>query len=203
MAVSNRFSRDATHELSVLGSVVAALGGSASLVAVFCGSHVLADTYGDYLASGYDRKLVESPIFDLQLLKPCLQKVSSSVFAPLDPFSMTEFFVTRLKGAEHGDWMMSRSSLRRAIITGQLCMPSFPEVISNTLDVGPFIWFTSRRLGKALKATTQWYYNFLCFIPVAISSCCFVLEEGNRWPLLHQQDGEKQLSPVSPDPRTL
>ena len=56
--VSDRFSCDAAHELSVLGSVVVAVGGSASLVAVSGGSRVLADTYGDYLGSGYDRKLV-------------------------------------------------------------------------------------------------------------------------------------------------
>ena len=47
VAVTDRFSIDATYELSVLGSVVAALGGSASLVAVSSGPHVLADTYGE------------------------------------------------------------------------------------------------------------------------------------------------------------
>ena len=34
VAITDRFAVDATHELSVLGSVVAAVGGSASLVAV-------------------------------------------------------------------------------------------------------------------------------------------------------------------------
>ena len=118
VSVADRFAVDATHELSMLGSVVSAVGGSASLVAVSGGSHVLGDTYRAYLGSGYSHKLVEYPIFDLRLLKRCLQKVSSSVFGSLDPLSMTEFFVTRLKRAEHRDWMMSRSSLRRAIITG-------------------------------------------------------------------------------------
>ena len=101
VTVTDRFAVDATHELSVLGSIVAAVGGSASLVAFFSGSHVLADTYGEYLGSGYTHKLVEYPTFDLCLLKRCLKKVSSSVFGSLDPFSMTEFSVTRLKGAEH------------------------------------------------------------------------------------------------------
>ena len=68
---------------------------------------MLADTYKEYLGSGYSHKLVEYPIFDLRLLKRCLQKVSSSVIGSLDPFSMTEFIVTRLKGVEHRDWMMS------------------------------------------------------------------------------------------------
>ena len=69
VAVTDRFSSDATHNLSVLGSVVAAVGGSASVFALFGGSHVLADTYGECLASGYSRKPVEYPVFDLRLLK--------------------------------------------------------------------------------------------------------------------------------------
>ena len=116
-------------------AVVTAAGSSASLVVISGGSHVLADTYKEYLGSGYSHKLVEYPIFDLRLLKRCLQKVSSSVFGSLDPFSMTEFIVTRLKGAEHRDWMMSRTSLRRAIITGELSMPSLVEVVSNIVEV--------------------------------------------------------------------
>ena len=99
----DRFSYDATHDWSVLGSVVTAVGGSASLVAVSDWSHVLGDIYGEYLGSGYSYKLVEYPVFDLRLLKRCLQKMSSSVFGSLDLFSMTEFFVTRLKRAEHRD----------------------------------------------------------------------------------------------------
>ena len=95
VAVSDRFLSDATHEMSVLGSVVAAVCSSASLVAVSCESHVLADTYGEYLGSGYNHMLVDYPIFDLRLLKRCLQKVSSSIFRSLDPFWMTEFIVTR------------------------------------------------------------------------------------------------------------
>ena len=139
VAVTDRFAVDATHELSILGSVVAAVGGSASLVALSGGSHVLADTYGEYLGSGYSHELVEYPVFDLRLLKRCLQKVSSSVFGSLDPFSMTEIIVIRLKGAEHRDWMMSLSSLRHAIITGELSMPSLLEVVSNIVEVWPFI----------------------------------------------------------------
>ena len=69
VAVTDRFAVDATHELSVLGSAVAAVGSSASLVAVSVGSHVLADTYGEYLGSGCSQKLVEYPVFDLHLLK--------------------------------------------------------------------------------------------------------------------------------------
>ena len=137
--VVDQYTIDATHEVAVLGSVVSAVGGSASLVAISGGSHVLADTYREYLGSGYSHKLVEYPIFDLRLLKRCLQKVPSSVFGFLDPFSMTEIIVTRLKGTEHRDWMMSRSSLRRAIITGELSMPSLVEVVSNIVEVWTLI----------------------------------------------------------------
>ena len=148
--VVDRFTVDATHDVAVLGSVVAAVGSSASLVAISGGSQVLADTYREYLGSGFSQKLVEYPIFDLRLLKRCLQKVSSSVVGSLDPFSMTKFIVTRLKGAEHRDWMMSmsRSSLRRAIITGQLSMPSLVEVVSNIVGVWPFIVVYLKETGR-------------------------------------------------------
>ena len=139
VAVTDRFAVDDTHELSVLESVVAAVSGSASLVAVSGGSHVLADTYGDYMGNGYNHKLLEYPVFDLRLPKRCLQKVSSSVVGSLDPFILTEFIVTRLKEAEHRDWMMSRSSLRRAIITGELSRPSLVQVVSNIAGDWPLV----------------------------------------------------------------
>ena len=146
--VTDRFAGDATHELSVLGSVVSAVGGSASLVAVSGGSHVLADTCGEYLGNWYTHKLGEYPIFDLRLSKRCLQKLYSSVFGSLDPFSMTEFMVKCLKGAEHPDWMMYRSSLRRAIITGELSMPSLVEVVSNIVGVWPLIVVYLKETGR-------------------------------------------------------
>ena len=132
VAVTDRFRSDDTHDLSVLGSVVAAVGGSASPAAISGG---LSDTYGEYLGSASIHNLVECPMFDLRLLKRCLQKVFSSVFESLDPFSITEIIATRFKGADHRDWMMSRSGLRRAIIKGELLMPSLAEVVSNIVGV--------------------------------------------------------------------
>ena len=152
VTVSDRSFSNATHKLSVLGSTVFALGGSASLVAVSGASHVLADTYGDYLGSGYDRNLVEYPIFDLRHPKRCMQKVFSFIFGSLAPFSLTKFIVTPLKGAERRDWMMSRSGHCRAIITGELSMPSLPEVVSNTVGV----WFL---IVVYLKETERWTYG--------------------------------------------
>ena len=118
---------------------MAEVGGSVSLVAVSGGSHALTDTYAEYMESGYSHKLVEYPVCDRHLLKQCLQKLSSSVFGSLDPFSVTKFIVIRLKGAEHRDWMMSRYSLLRAIITGELSMSSLVEAVSSILEMWPLI----------------------------------------------------------------
>ena len=61
---------------------------------------------------------------------------------------MMESFVTRLKGAEHRDWMMSRSSLRRAIITVELSMPSLVEVVSNIVGVWSLIEVYLKETGR-------------------------------------------------------
>ena len=69
------------------------------------------------------------------------------------PFSLTEFIVTRSKGKEFCDWMLSRSCLGRAIVTGELSMPSLLEVISNSVCVcGLSSWYTPMRLGEGLRA---------------------------------------------------
>ena len=163
MAVKDRLSSDTTHDLSVLASVVAAVGGSASLVAISGGSHMLADTYGEYLGSGYNQRLAGYPIFDLRLLKRCLQKISSSVFGSLDPFSITKIIFTRLKGAEHRDGMMSRSDLRRAIITGELSMPSLIEVVNNIVGVWLLIAVCLKESGRKTAGDSLVVYNFLHF----------------------------------------
>ena len=191
--VVDRFTVDATHKVAVLGSVVAAVGSSASLVAISGGSHVVADTYKEYLGSGYSHKLVEYPIFDLRLLMRCLQKVSSSVFGPFDPFSMTEFIVTRLKAAEHRDSMMSRTSLRRAIITGELSMPSLVEVVSNIVGVWPLIVVYLKETGRKTDGDSIVVEYILKFVSFSISTrpcCCFLFRRREsmaismsiRWP---------------------
>ena len=163
VAVTDRFAVDATHELSVRGSVVAAVNGSLSLLAVSGGSHVLADTYGENLESGYSHKLVWYPVFDLRLLKRCLQKVSSSLFGSLDPLSLTEFIFTRLKGAEHRDWTMSRSSLRHAIITGKLSIPSLVELDSNIVGMWPLIVVYLKETGRKTDGDSLVVYYLLLF----------------------------------------
>ena len=94
------------------------------------------------------RKLVEYTVLDLRLLKRCLQKVFPSLFGSLDPFLMTEFIVTRLKGAQHRDWMMSRPSLRHATITGELSMPAPVEIVSNIVGVWPLIVVYHKETGR-------------------------------------------------------
>ena len=47
VAFTDHSAINATHELSMLGSVVAAVSRSVSIVANSGGSHVLADTYGE------------------------------------------------------------------------------------------------------------------------------------------------------------
>ena len=136
------------HKLSVLGSVMAALGGWLTLVAVSSESHVLTDAYPDYLANGYNPKLVEYLIFGLRLPKRCLQKVSYSDFGSLDPFYNTEFIFTRLKGTELCDWMMSQSGLRRALITEELSMLSLLEIVSNIVGVWPPIVAYLKKTGS-------------------------------------------------------
>ena len=132
---SVRFPGDPTRELLVPGSVMAAASDLVPLVAVSGGWNVLADIYEDFLGSGYDRKPIEYTNFDLRLLKRCLQNVSLPVFGTLDPLSKTEFVISRLKRAEHRDWIMPHSGHCLAIITGELSMPSLVEVVGNIVGV--------------------------------------------------------------------
>ena len=48
---------------------------------------------------------------------------------------MTEFIVTRLRGAEHRDWMQLRQSLRRAIERSNLSLPDVLDVVKNIIGV--------------------------------------------------------------------
>ena len=148
VAIIDRYYGDANSELAILGKILSAVGSGASLVSLVGGSHTLVVCYREYLGSGYTKTLVDYPIFDVRLLKRCLQKTASVVFGTLDPFSMTEFIVTRLKGAEHRDWMQSRQSFRMAIETGDLCLPGLLDVVSNNIGVWPLIVSYLKETGK-------------------------------------------------------
>ena len=111
VAVLSKYSREASRDAAVHGQLLSVVGPSVSLVALVGGSHVLRDTNNELAGNGYREKLAEYPIFELRLLKRCLQKFGSVIFGSLDPFLMTEFIIVRLKGAEHKDWMASRHAL--------------------------------------------------------------------------------------------
>ena len=139
---------------------------------------MLAEVFASYLGGGYQAKLVEYPTFDLRLLKRCLQRTASSVFGSLDPFSLTEFVVNRLKGAETRDWMASRPALRRAIITNDLHMPGLVDVVANIAGVWPLIVSylkeTSRKdKGDSLVVRSFLVGNCLTRGSVPIILCCF------------------------------
>ena len=105
-------------------------------------------TYAEYLGKGYTERLVEYPTYDLRLQKRCPKKVVSSVFGCLDPISTTKFIINRLEGAEHRNSMLSRSSIRGAIIINDLQMPSPVEVDANNVDVWPLIVSYLKETGK-------------------------------------------------------
>ena len=112
------------------------------------GPHSLVEAYVNFLGSGYQQKLIEYPLFDLRLFKRCLQKTASRVFGTLDPYSMTEFIVTRLKGADSRDWMASRPALKKAILTSRLAMPELVDVVANIVGVWPLIVAFLKETGR-------------------------------------------------------
>ena len=184
----DRYHGDASSELVILGQVLCAVGIGASLVSISGGSHTLVESYKEYLGSGCMCGVLDYPTFDVKLMKRCLQKTASVVFGTLNPFSMTKFIVTRLKGAEHRDWMHSRQSLRRAIETGDLSLPGLVDVVNNIIGVWPLIVSYLKETGKKDSGDSL----VVCFSSLALiwrgchslfpSSC---LEKRDRWILLH------------------
>ena len=162
VGVIDRYHGDASSKLVILGQVLCAIGSGASLVSISGGSHTLVECYREYLRSGCMRGVLDYATFDVRLLKRCLQKTASTAFGTLDPFSMTEFIVTRLKGAEHCDWMHSRQSLRRAFETGDLSLPGLVDVVSNIIGVWPLIVSHLNETGKkdSSDSLVVWFSPF-------------------------------------------
>ena len=184
VAVLNRFSANTTLEATALGQIVDAVGPDTAVVSLHGGPHVLAEAFASYLGSGYHAKLAEYPTFDLRLLKRCLQRTVSSVFGGLDPFSLTEFVVKRLKGAESRDWMASRPALRKAIITNDLSMPGLVEVVANIVGVWPLIVSYLKETGRKDEADSLVVKSFPVGILPASWKCVhhfllFFLEKGD------------------------
>ena len=173
-AIIDRYYGDANSEVAILGIILSAVGGGASLVCLCGGSNTLVDCYTKYLGSGYTMTLVDYPIFDVRLLKRCLQKTASLVFGTLDPFSMTEFIVTQLKGAENRDWLQSKQSLRMAIETGDLSLPGLLDVVSNIIGVWPLIVSYLKETGKKDSGDSLVVWFFLLVSYSFNAHICFL-----------------------------
>ena len=148
VAVLNRFSANTSLEAAVFCKVLDAAGPGTAVVSLHGGPYVQAEAFASYLGSGYQAKLVEYPKFDLWLLKRCLQRTASSVFGSLEPFSLTEFVMNRLKGAETRGWMAPRPALRKAIITNGLSMPGLVKVVANIFGVWHLIVSYLKEIGR-------------------------------------------------------
>ena len=178
VAVLSRFSPNTTLKATVLGKILDAAGADTAMVSLHGGPHVLAEAFASYLGSRYQAKLIENPTFDLRLLKRCLQRTASSVFGSLDTFSLTEFVVNRLKGAETRDWMASRPALRKAIVTNHLSMPGLVDVVENIVGVWPLIVSYLKETGCNGEGDSLVVRSFLVGIcltrgGVTITLCCF------------------------------
>ena len=132
----------------VLGRVVDALGPDVSVASITAGSTVLVEAFCEYLCSGYLQELIDYPFFDLRLFRRCLQRTASSVFGSFDGLAMTEFIVNRLKSAKTRDWMSSRPTVKKAILTNDLSMPHLVDVVANIIGVWPLIGSYLKETGR-------------------------------------------------------
>ena len=184
----NRFSANTTLQATVLGKFLDSAGPDTAVVSLHAGPHVLAEAFASYLGRGYQAKLVEYATFDLRLLKRCLQRTASSVFGSLDSFSLTEFVVNRLEGAETRDLMASRPALRKVIITNDLSMPGLVDVVANIVGVRPLIVSYLKETGRKDEGDSLVVMPFPVGILPALWKCahhfcCFLEEGGGRVPV--------------------
>ena len=139
-------SSDPHQNVSVLGRILDALGPGVSVASI--SSTVLMEAFCEFLGSGYRQKLIDYPFFGLRLFRRCLQRTASSVFGSLDGLAMTEFIISRLKGAETPDSMSFRPALKKAILTNNLSMPHLVDVVANIIGVRPLIVSYLKETGR-------------------------------------------------------
>ena len=172
----------------MLGRIIDAIGPDVRVVSVKGGPHALVEAYVNFLGSGYQQKLIEYPLFDLRLFKRCIQKTVSSVFGTLEPYSMTEFIVNRLKGAESHDWMASRPALKKAILASSLAMPELVDVVGNIAGVWPLIVAFLKETGRKDDGDSLVVRSPVLTFVATISYPCIlifgVLEVKDRWVFL-------------------
>ena len=75
VGVIDHYYGKASSELVILGHVLCAIGSGAFLVSISGGSNTLVECLEEYLLNGYMQGLLDYPIFDIRLLKRCLQKL--------------------------------------------------------------------------------------------------------------------------------
>ena len=136
----------------MLGRIIDTIDPNVRVVSVQGGPHALVEAYVNFLGSGYQQKLIECPLFDLRLFKRRLQRTASIVFGTLDPYSMAEFIVNRLKRADSCDWMAFRPALKKAIISSILVMPELVDVVANIVGVWPLIVSYLKETGREVDS---------------------------------------------------
>ena len=99
VSILDRFSSNTNEEVVVLGWIIDALGPTVNVVSVQGGPHALVEASVNILGSRYQQRLIEFPLLVLRIFKRCLQRTASSVFGALDPCSVSEIIVNRLKAA--------------------------------------------------------------------------------------------------------
>ena len=203
VGVFHRFVDVCSSELTLLGRLLSSVGSEVSLVALCGGSERVAEVYEEYLGTGRTRSLIEYPLFDLQTLRRCVQKSGSSAFGSMDPFSLVEFLVVRLKGAAHRDWMTSRPALRQALETGCLELPSLLDVVGNLAGAWPLVVAFMKETSRASSGDSL-MVGTLCLLRGRLRSycihkcCCCCLEKRTRRLRLQRQSCSCETATVSP-----
>ena len=133
-------------------------------------SHVLAVAFSSFLSIGYRQKLIDDPVFDLRLFKRCLQLSASSGSGSLNAFSMVEFIVSWLKGAESRDWIYSRPVLSRDILKNDLSMRHLVNIAPNILGLWPLIvsYLEETRFKDDSDSVVGKFSAFCCIISIGL-----------------------------------
>ena len=109
--------------------------------------------------------------FDLRLMKCCLQRTAASVFGSLDPFSMTEFAVNRLKGAETRDWMASND----------LSMPGLVNEATNIVGLCPLVVSNLKKISRKVDGGSVVVSSSIVGVLFASLECTVLLLRRRGW----------------------
>ena len=122
----------------------------------------------------------------------CLQRTASSVFGSLNPYSLTECNVNRLKEAVVCDWMASCPTLKKSIITSNLAMPQVIELVTDFERGMPLIvlYLKEKGLkddGDSLVVRSSFLFRTNKFLHSSISNFWYLEDEAGwlflSWPV--------------------